>query len=59
MQRFLAVAWPWLFLTGLLMFFETWVRVVFGISFLSNGFSIQSIALFAAAPLLLGLSQIY
>ena len=57
--RFLAVAWPWLFLTLLLVFFESWARFVYGISFLLNGFNIQSIALFAAAPLLLGLGQTF
>ena len=57
--RFLAVAWPWLFLILLLVFFESWARAVYGISFLLNGFNIQSIALFAAAPLLLGLGQTF
>ena len=59
MLRFLAGAWSWLFLVLLLVFFETWARLVYGISFLLNGFNIQSIALFAAAPLLLGLGQTY
>ena len=57
--RFLTVAWPWLFLAVLLIFFESWARAVYGISFLLNGFNIQSIALFAAAPLLLGLGQTF
>ncbi len=59
MLRFLAGAWSWLFLAVLLIFFESWARAVYGISFLFNGFNIQSIALFAAAPLLLGLGQTY
>ncbi len=58
-MRFLANAWSWLFLVILLVFFETWARAVYGISFLFNGFNIQSIALFAAAPLLLGLGQTF
>ena len=57
--RFLAGAWSWLFLVVLLIFFESWARIVYGISFLLNGFNIQSIALFAAAPLLLGLGQTF
>ncbi len=56
---FLASAWSWLFLAVLLIFFESWARAVYGISFLFNGFNIQSIALFAAAPLLLGLGQTF
>ena len=59
MLGFLAIAWPWLFLAILLIFFESWARAVYGISFLLNGFNIQSIALFAAAPLLLGLGQTF
>ena len=57
--RFLAGAWSWLFLVVLLVFFESWARIVYDISFLLNGFNIQSIALFAAAPLLLGLGQTF
>ncbi len=57
--RFLAAAWSWLFLLALVIFFETWARAVYGISFLFNGFNLQSIAMFAAAPLLLGLGQTY
>ena len=57
--RFLAAAWSWLFLMALVVFFESWARAVYGISFLLNGFNIQSIAMFAAAPLLLGLGQTF
>jgi ribose transport system permease protein len=57
--RFLAAAWAWLFLAALLIFFESWARAAYGISFLFNGFNIQSILLFASAPLLLGLGQTY
>ncbi len=56
---FLAVAWPWFFLFLLLVFFESWARLAYGISFVFNGFNAQSIALFAAAPLLLGLGQTF
>jgi predicted ABC-type sugar transport system permease subunit len=57
--RFLAAAWSWLFLVALLVFFESWAQNVYGISFLFNGFNVQSIAMFAAAPLLLGLGQTF
>ena len=57
--RFLAAAWSWLFLLALVVFFESWARVAYGISFLLNGFNLQSIAMFAAAPLLLGLGQTF
>ncbi len=57
--RFLAAAWSWLFLLALVIFFESWARAVYGISFLFNGFNVQSIAMFAAAPLLLGLGQTF
>lgn len=56
---FLAAAWSWLFLILLLAFFETWARLAYGISFLVNPFNLQSIALFAALPLLLGLGQTF
>ena len=56
---FLLRAWPWLFLAGLLVFFETWARASYGISFLINPYNVQSIALFAAFPLLLGLGQTF
>ena len=57
--RFLAAFWSWLFLIALLIFFETWARNAYGISFLLNSFNIQSIAMFTAAPLLLGLGQTF
>ena len=56
---FLLRAWPWLFLAGLLVFFEIWARSRYGISFLINPYNVQSIALFAAFPLLLGLGQTF
>jgi ribose transport system permease protein len=57
--RFFAAAWSWLFLLALVVVFETWARAAYGISFLFNGFNVQSIAMFAAVPLLLGLGQTY
>jgi predicted ABC-type sugar transport system permease subunit len=59
MLRFLAAFWSWLFLIALLIFFESWARAAYGISFLFNGFNVQSIAMFAAVPLLLCLGQTY
>ena len=56
---FLTRAWPWFFLIGLCVFFEFWARTSYGISFLLNPFNVQSIALFAATPLLLGLGQTF
>jgi predicted ABC-type sugar transport system permease subunit len=55
----LTAAWSWLFLLLLLVFFETWARLDYGVSFLLNGFNLQSIALAAAMPLLLGLGQTF
>ena len=56
---FLAAAWSWLFLALLLVFFEAWAQSAYGISFVFNGFNVQSILLFAATPLLLGLGQTF
>ena len=55
--RWIAAAWSWLFLILLLVFFEVWARAAYGISFLLNPFNVQSITLFAVAPLLLALGQ--
>jgi ribose transport system permease protein len=56
---FLAAAWSWVFLLILLVVFESWARLAYGVSFLLNPFNLQSIALFAAMPLLLGLGQTF
>jgi len=56
---FLTVAWSWLFLLLLLLFFETWARLAYGASFLLNSYNLQSIAVSAAMPLLLGLGQTF
>jgi len=49
----------WLFLAALIIFFEVWARVDFGGTFLFNPFNIQSIAIFAVAPLLLATGQTF
>ncbi|MCP4384877.1 MAG: ribose ABC transporter [Hyphomicrobiales bacterium] len=49
----------WLFLVLLLIFFETWSRTVYGVSFTSNTYNLQSIGIFATAPLLLALGQTF
>ncbi len=49
----------WLFLIVLVLFFETWSRAAEGISFLFNIYNIQSILVFATAPLLLALGQTF
>ncbi|NNG04405.1 MAG: ribose ABC transporter [Inquilinus sp.] len=41
----------------MLVFFEVWARAAYDTSFLLNRFNIQSITLFAVAPLLLALGQ--
>lgn len=49
----------WLFLVFLILGFEIWSRVDFGGTFLFNPFNIQSIAVFAVAPLLLATGQTF
>jgi predicted ABC-type sugar transport system permease subunit len=49
----------WLFLILLVLFFETWARATEGTSFLFNVYNIQSILVFATAPLLLALGQTF
>ena len=49
----------WLFLALLLIFFEAWARTVYDISFIGNIYNLQSIAIFATAPLLLALGQTF
>ncbi len=49
----------WLFLVFLILGFEVWSRVDFGGTFLFNSFNIQSIAVFAVAPLLLATGQTF
>ena len=49
----------WLFLALLLVFFEVWAQVVYGVTFVANGYNLQSVAIFTTAPLLLGLGQTF
>lgn len=49
----------WLFLAFLILGFEAWSRLDFGGTFLFNPFNIQSIAVFAVAPLLLATGQTF
>jgi ribose transport system permease protein len=49
----------WLFLILLLIFFETWARIAYGNSFVLNTYNLQSISVFATAPLLLALGQTF
>lgn len=56
-SRQLARLWSWIFLAALIAIFEIWARVSDGSSFAFNAYNIQSILIFAASPLLLGLGQ--
>jgi ribose transport system permease protein len=49
----------WLFLTFLILGFEGWSRFSFGGTFILNPFNVQSIAVFAVAPLLLATGQTF
>ncbi len=49
----------WLFLVFLLIFFEIWARSAYGASFVLNTYNLQSISVFATAPLLLALGQTF
>ena len=49
----------WLFLIFLAIFFETWSRTVYGTSFVFNIYNLQSISVFATAPLMLALGQTF
>ena len=47
----------WLFLAALLVTFEIWARLAYGTSFVLSVLNLRSIAIFAVAPVLLGLGQ--
>ncbi|MCB1496565.1 MAG: ribose ABC transporter [Bauldia sp.] len=49
----------WLFLVILVIFFETWAQTVYGVTFVGNTYNLQSIGIFATAPLLLALGQTF
>ncbi|HTJ56662.1 MAG TPA: ribose ABC transporter [Devosiaceae bacterium] len=58
------IAWiaegrAWLFLIVLILAFEIWSQVSFGVSFAFSTYNIQSIAVFATAPLLLAIGQTF
>lgn len=56
---FVAGARAWLFLVLLLVFFEVWARTAFGATFVFSVFNVQSVTIFAVAPLLLALGQTF
>ncbi len=58
MQRVASLR-AWLFLVFLVLMFEIWARVDFGGTFLLNPYNVQSIAIFAVAPLLLATGQTF
>lgn len=49
----------WLFLLALILGFEAWSRVSFDGTFIFNSYNVQSIAIFAVAPLLLAIGQTF
>ena len=49
----------WLFLAILIVFFESWSRSEYDASFIFNTYNLQSISVFATAPLLLALGQTF
>ncbi len=49
----------WLFLIVLVVVFEVWAQALYHASFVLNPFNVQSIAVFAVAPLLLALGQTF
>jgi ribose transport system permease protein len=49
----------WLFLIALVIAFEIWARVGFGGTFILNPYNLQSIGIFAVAPLLLATGQTF
>ena len=57
LTRTLAAVWSWIFLGSLIAFFDLWARIAYDASFVVNAYNVQSILVFAAAPLLLGLGQ--
>lgn len=56
---FIAQMRAWLFLAFLLIFFEIWARVADDTSFVFSVFNLQSVAVFAVAPLLLALGETF
>ncbi|RUT31355.1 ribose ABC transporter [Arsenicitalea aurantiaca] len=56
---FIADMRAWLFLGALVIGFELWARIGFNATFILNPFNLQSIAIFAVAPLLLATGQTF
>ncbi|MCB8882420.1 ABC transporter permease [Acidisoma cellulosilytica] len=52
-----ASARAWIFLLLLLVVFEIWSQIAYGSTFIFSSFNIRSVAVFAVAPVLLGLGQ--
>ena len=61
MERLALVSrlWPWLFLTALVVFFETWSQIRVGRSFIGSLYNVQAILLAASAPLMLAIGQTF
>lgn len=53
----LAAARAWIFLILLIVVFEIWSQIAYGTTFVFSSLNIRSIAVFAVAPVLLGLGQ--
>ncbi|MDC0057342.1 ribose ABC transporter [Alphaproteobacteria bacterium] len=51
--------WNWIFLLAILAFLEIFARTAYEATFLLNPFVIQSVLLFTAAPLLIGIGQTF
>jgi inositol transport system permease protein len=51
--------WPWLFLAGLVLFFEAWSQIRIGRSFVGSVYNLQAILLAASAPLMLAIGQTF
>ena len=49
----------WLFIVLLIIFFEVWAQVAYGLSFIGRAYNIESIAVATIAPLLLALGQTF
>ena len=49
----------WVFLILLILFFEVWSRVAYGVTFVFNPYNVKAIAVAATAPLVLALGQTF
>ena len=59
MLKIISSFWNWIFLMAILAFLEVFARTVYETTFLLNPFVIQSVLLFTAAPLLIGIGQTF